>query len=75
MYAIVAFADNSSELVPKSWLTNGGKQCYWPPNDKALNMMSYVKSQKPPKSNWLPLEIRILSLSGLYSLIFLSLNM
>lgn len=60
MFAIVQFSNNSTAVIPTSWMLKDDTKCYWP-SKNSKNVMEKVKSRSVPNSeNWSELDIRCL---------------
>lgn len=38
--------------VPESWVTDSGKNVFWPQNIDGKNLRNFRKNQRNPESNW-----------------------
>lgn len=51
--------DDSVEVVPKDWVIENNKWCYWPPQGE--NVQKAIHQCKPAGFNWNKFEVKVLT--------------
>lgn len=57
MFYVVAFLDDSVEVVPNNWLSDCGTWCHWPPF-RGQAMTDAICQKKVPDHRWKKAEIK-----------------
>jgi len=64
-YAVVSFdKDQEVSVILICWLTEGNKNCYWPPYRDYSKVTKAIKTMAAPQDNWKKYSTRLLAKCG-----------